>query len=343
MKKLCLTLAVCCMAALAVCGAEPLISLIPEVSCGVLSVDLTSLWRHPQVVEALQKPEIAEELAEVETMLGCKLSDLEEILIFVDKDPAESNYVGCLIRSRAAAKLFAAAANPETIGTVNRKAAQTGKVDKEKKLNSRTEKVDGRDVVVFSDSPKPAEDDIALVSLTPEVLLAARRDVLPKMLKDGRIASAELDRILKARIPGRYPLWGVWYDPEGKTVEPPKDPKAPKVEEKLIGLGLAWGFIGKEQLDQRIVALLRCNTRAFASTLGMMIPGYAQMGAAMAFQKQPELGQELLANFRCEVKDFNVYVSLSLPQTLLKKVETFATDNKVVAAPDPVPRDIQAK
>ena len=343
MKKLCLTLAVCCMAAFVVCGAEPLISQIPAESRGVLSVDFAALWRHPQVAETLRKPEIAEEMAEFENMLGCKLTDLEEVLIFVDKDPSESNYVGCLIRSRTAAKLFAAAANPDTIGTVNRKAAKSGKVDKEKKLNTRTMKIEGRDVVVFSDSPTPTEDDIALVLLDPQVLLAARRNVLPKMLKAGRIAPAELDRILKARIPGRYPLWGVWYDPEGKTVEPPKDPKAPKVEEKLIGLGLAWGFIGKEQLDQRIVALLRCNTRAFASTLGMMIPGYAQMGAAMAFQKQPELGQELLANFRCEVKDFNVYVSLSLPQTLLKKVETFATDNKVVAAPDPVPRDIQAK
>ena len=340
MKKFFVVLAVCCMAALSVCGAESLISMIPADSRGVLSLDMVSLWRHPRVTESLRKPEIAEELTTWEKMLGCKISELEEVLVFVDNAPTESNYIGGLIRSRAAAKLFAAAAKADTIDAINRKTGKTGKNDS---LYSRVEKIDGRDVVVFSDSPKPSNSDIGLTLLSSEVLLAARLDVLPKMLKAPRIASAELDRILKARIPGKFPVWAVWYDPEGKTVEPPKGADAPKVEEKIIGIGFACGFTGKEQLDQRFIAQLRCNTRNFASTLGMMIPGYAQMGAAMAFQQRPEIGQELLNNFRCSAKDFNVQISLFLPKALLDKLEAFVTENNVVAAPDPVPRDIKAK
>lgn len=339
MKKLCLTLVALCMAALAVCGAEPLLSLVPEGSCGVLSLDMDALWRHPRVAETLRKPEIVGMLAEWETRVGCKLSDIEEVLVFTDNAPDESNYIGGLIRSRAAAKLFAAAANPDTIGEVNRKA---GKSD-DKGIRNRTEKIGGREVVFFSDSAKPADDDIGLVAFTPEVLLVARRDMLPKMINAPRLSRTALDRILRSRLPGRFPVWGGWYDPNGKTVEVQPGAEAPKVEDKIIGVGFAFGFAGREQLDQRIVARLRCNTRNFASTLGMMIPGYAQMGAAMAFQKKPELGTELLGNFRCNARDFDVDMSLFLPKELLDKLEAFISDANVLAKPDPVPRDIESK
>lgn len=342
MKKISLALAVLCVAALTVCGTEPLLSLIPEGSCGVLSVDFAALWRHPQVAESLRRPEIAGELNELENVLGCRISDVEELLVFVDKSPAESNYIGGLIRSRAAAKLFSAAANTDTVNAISRKAAKTGMAGNET-FRSRVEKIGDREVVFFSDSQKSEASDIGLVALSPEVLLAARRDMLPKMLKAPRITPVALAAILKARIPGRYPVWAVWNDPRGRTEEPAKDAQAPKIEEKIIGVSFAFGFSGKEQLDQKFIASIRCNTRDFASTLGMMIPGYVQMGVAMAFQQKPEIGQELIGNFRCNTKGFDVFVSLFLPKTLSEKLESFVTDSKVLAAPDPVPRDIKAK
>lgn len=342
MKKLLSLLVVVSAVAFAAAGAESLLTLLPDASCGVLAVDAAALWNHPQCAASLQKPEVAGELKEYEKMLGCKLTDIEEVLIFVDSDPGKSNYIGGLIRSRAASKLFAAAAKSDTIDTINRKAGKDGKEDA---LCNRVETIGGRKAVFFSDSAKPSADDVGLIEVTPEVLLVARRDILPKMLEAPRMSPAAVKRLLAARIPGKYPVWSVWLDPNGKTVEPPSDPKAPKIEDKIIGGAFAFGFDGKDQLNYKFVAAARCNTRNYASMLSMMIPGYAQMGVALAFQKNPELGQEILQHFRCSVHDFNVRVSLLLPQALWKKLEAYLmTEGKQIAVPaDPVPADIKAK
>ena len=285
-----------------------LLKYLPAKSAGFGLVDVARLAKHPEIKAALEDPESVEAFK----TLGIKHQDVLEIAGYYVDDDLKGAVVriadgGALKAQLDASPMLKSGENSVVIAAMEFNGIRAYRCSLEGKNEAIFASFVAADVLAFADS----ETELEAYLKSPKL--------------DGSQAYPHAAKVA---------LWGVWNNPDVK-----KDSK----DGQLLSVEATLDLVGEEQQDVVIAAILNCDRSEYASQLGMMIPGYAQMGAAMAFQKKPELGSELLGNFRCNVKDFEVHLSLFLPKELLDKLETFITDNNVVAEPDPVPRDINAK
>ena len=215
MKKFFLTLALLGAAAFSLAAAEPLLKMLPQGSCGVLIVELPKVWAHPAMQETLQKLQGVRDVAELDAKTGCRITDIDEILVFADASPDETGFVGALIRSRKAAKIMESMSRPDVLELINNSAGKKGA----EKIFCKTERVAGKTVICFGDGSSSEKDFIGIVKVADDVLLVARRDILPKILAAPHASPETVARFAKLRIPGKSAVWGVWLDPEGKVEE----------------------------------------------------------------------------------------------------------------------------
>jgi len=120
---------------------------------------------------------------------------------------------------------------------------------------------------------------------------------------------------------GTVVLWGFWRNDEPAPTPREGEPVEGRVESMTASLD----FAGEKKSDIVISTDIHCNTANYAAMLGMMIPGYLSVGSGIAFADAPELGEELLKNFKSSPKGNTLRLSLRLSERIVDHLTRFST------------------
>ena len=88
----------------------------------------------------------------------------------------------------------------------------------------------------------------------------------------------------------------------------------------------SYGFAGKDKKDHIIAADIVFRKEKNAQQFAMMAPMYSGMFSGMFFGNDPELGAEVVKNFRVSDSGKTVRMSIYLPAALVDRITVYAQD-----------------
>ena len=285
-----------------------LLKYLPAKSAGMGVIEVAKLARHPEIKAALEDPDSTGAFE----ALGIAPKDVRDVAgYYIDSD-----HFGVIVRVADGAALKAKLDASPMIKTGDT-AVQIAAME----LNG---------VRVYRCNVQGKNEAAFAAFVAADVLAFADSE-------------AELEAYLKApkfdgsqKFPNadKVAIWGVYNE---------LDLKPNSKEGQIVSVEATLDVVGKEQQDVVVAAVLNCDRDEYAAQLGMMIPGFVQMGCGAIFGDNPEMGQKLLEMFKSKVNGKSLRLSLRITPEIAKAISEFASQAaKESTAADKAPAQPQS-
>ena len=281
-----------------------LLKYLPAKSAGMGVIEVAKLSRHPEIKAALEDPESTGAFQ----TLGIAPKDVRDIAVFF----VDENDFGVIVRI-ADGKALKEKLDASPIIKTAEAAVQIAAMD-----------VNG--IRVYRCNVQGQDEAVFAAFVAADVLaFADSQEDLEKYLQ-----APKFDGSRRFPNAANAAVWGIYENPEVK---------ADSKDGQLVNVEATLDVVGEEQQDVVIAAILNCDRDEYAAQLGMMLPGFVQMGCGAVFDKNPELGQKLLDMFKTNVSGKSLKLSLKITPEVAKFLSEFAAQaaKESTAAEDKAP------